>query len=103
MTRRELWTLLLAVFGLVWVFPASMRNHLQQWKCKGLKKKKRTVWRLALGGIWKEHNLRIFKDEELSNQRLKDFFIQSLLEWSQDPLELENPSLLNFLDALYCG
>ncbi|RVW59213.1 hypothetical protein CK203_111095 [Vitis vinifera] len=30
---------------LVWVFPNSMRNLLLEWKVKGLKKKKRAVWR----------------------------------------------------------
>ena len=44
---RELWTLLLSSFGLVWVFPALVRNLLLEWKVKGLGKKRRTVWRLA--------------------------------------------------------
>ena len=45
--RRQLWTMLLTTFGLVWVFPASVRNLLLEWKFKGLGKKKRAVWRLA--------------------------------------------------------
>ena len=44
---RELWTLLLSFFGVVWVFPASIRNLLLGWKIKGLGKKRRAVWRLA--------------------------------------------------------
>ena len=44
---KELWTLLLSSFGLVWVFPASVRNLLLEWKVKGLEKKRRAVWRLA--------------------------------------------------------
>ena len=44
---RELWTLLLSFFGVVWVFPASIRNLLLEWKIKGLGKKRRAVWRLA--------------------------------------------------------
>ncbi|RVX02351.1 hypothetical protein CK203_028334 [Vitis vinifera] len=44
---RKLWTQLLTIFGLVWVFPASMRNLLLEWKVKGLGKKRRAVWRLA--------------------------------------------------------
>ena len=73
----------------------------------GLDKKKRAVWHFAPICLfwcnWKEHNQRTFKDEEFSDQRLKVFFIWSLLEWSYDYLDLENPSILNFLDALYCG
>ena len=45
--KRQLWTMLLTTFGLVWVFPASMRDLLLKWKFKGLGKKKRAVWRLA--------------------------------------------------------
>ena len=45
-TTRELRTLLLVVFGLAWVLPASVRNLLLEWKLKGLEKKKRVVWRL---------------------------------------------------------
>ena len=41
---RELWTLLLSSFGLVWVFLASVRNLLLEWKVKGLGKKRRVVW-----------------------------------------------------------
>ena len=32
---RELWTLLLSYFGLVWVFPTLVRNLLLEWKVKG--------------------------------------------------------------------
>ena len=44
---RELWTLLLSSFDLVWVFLASMRNLLLEWKVKGLRKKRKAVWRVA--------------------------------------------------------
>ena len=39
--RRELWMFLLAIFGLVWVFPTLVRNLLLEWKVKRLDKKKR--------------------------------------------------------------
>ena len=58
---RELWCFfffLSVVFGLVCVFPSLVKNLLLQWKVKGLNKKKRVVWRLALiclfWCIWKE-------------------------------------------------
>ena len=44
---RELWTPLLSSFGLVWGFPTSVRNLLLEWKVKGLRKKRKAVWRLA--------------------------------------------------------
>ena len=40
---REFWTLLLATFDLVWVFLASMRNLLLEWKLNGLGMNKRAV------------------------------------------------------------
>ncbi|RVW89155.1 hypothetical protein CK203_040263 [Vitis vinifera] len=36
---RELWTLLLSSFGVVWVFLDSVKNLLLEWKIKGLGKK----------------------------------------------------------------
>ena len=104
---REFWTLLLTIFGLVWVFLTSVRNLLLEWKFKGLGKKKRAIWQLPpiclFWCIWGEHNQRTFEDEELSYQSLTDLFIRLLVEWSQQFLDSKNPSSLNFLDALYCG
>ena len=50
-----------------------------------------------------KRNQRTFEDEELLDQRLKDLFLQSLVEWSQQFLDLEISSHLNFLEALYCS
>ena len=44
---------------------------------------------------------RIFKEEELFNQRLGDLFISSLVEWSSQVLDVDSPSSLNFLDYFY--
>ena len=92
---RELWTFLLALFGVTWVFPALVRNLLLQWKVKGLPKKIRAVWRLApiclFWCVWKERNRRTFKDEDLSDQGLKDLFLRTLFEWTRDPLEPDSP------------
>ncbi|RVX00295.1 Transposon TX1 uncharacterized 149 kDa protein [Vitis vinifera] len=44
---RELWTMVLSSFGVVWVFPNSVRNLLLEWKIKGLEKKKSVVWKMA--------------------------------------------------------
>ena len=57
---RELWIFLLALLGVTWVFPYSMRNLLLQWKVKRPQKKDRAVWHLApiylLWCVWKERN-----------------------------------------------
>ena len=62
---KKLWIFLLVVFGLKWVFLASMRKLLLRWKSKGLDKRKRKVWHVApLCLFWsmsEEHDQRIFK------------------------------------------
>ena len=103
---RDLWIFLLALFGLTWIFLDSVSNLLLQWKVKGFQKKNRTVWCLApiclFWCVWKECNRRIFKDE-LSDQGLKDLFFQTLCEWTRDFLELDFPSMLIFLETLFCS
>ena len=44
---RKLWNSLLSSFGVIWVFPVSVRNLLGEWKIKGLGKKRKAAWRLA--------------------------------------------------------
>lgn len=86
------------------LFPTSMRNILFERKFNGLDKK-RTVWHLALLSLfwclWSEHNPRIFNEEELSKQRLKEVFIKSFLEWSKASLQMKSFSMVLFLDSLF--
>ena len=89
------------------VFPASVRNLLLEWKVKGLGKKKRLVWRLVpiclSWCICREHNQRTFQKEELSDQCLRNLFFRSLLEWSQQFLDLDFLSFLKFLGDRHGG
>ena len=104
---RELWTLLLSSFRVVWVFLTLVRNLLLEWKIKGLGKKRRAVWRLApiclLWCIWGERNRRTFQEEEMSDTCLRNLFFGSLLEWSQQFLDLDYLSFLNFLGDWLVG
>lgn len=106
-----LWTLLLAIFDLKWVFPTLVRNPLLKWKFKGLDRKNRIVWSMAslclFWCMWKEHNERIFNEEEPPYQKLKEYFIKSLLERSHTWLELESFSMIalsvySFLRLFFC-
>ena len=76
---RELWTLLLSSFSLLWVFPASVRNLFLEWKVKGLGKKRRVVWRWApiclFWCIWGERNRITFQEEEMSDLCLRNLFL----------------------------
>ena len=44
-----------------------------------------------------------FDDKSSQIKTLKELFIKSLLEWYHTSLEMENPSTLDFLDALSCS
>lgn len=98
---RRLWTFLLAIFSLKWVFPAIIKNLLLKGKFR------RHVWQMdplcLLWCIWKEQNHIIFNGEELSNQRLKKNFIKSLWERSHVSLKMGNFLLMEFLNSLNSG
>ena len=47
--------------------------------------------------IWEEHNRRMFQEEEMSDTSLRNLFLRSLLEWSQQIMDLDYLSFLNLL------
>ena len=89
------------------MFPALVRNLLLEQKVKRLGKKMRAVWRLApiclFWCIWRVQNRRTFQEEEMSDPYLRNLFFQTLLEWSQQFLDLDSPSFLNFLGDWHDG
>ena len=103
---RELWTVVLSSFGVVRVFPNSVRNLLLEWKIKGLEKKRSVVWKMApiclFWCIWGERNRRVFQEEEKSDTSLKNLFLRSLLEWSQQIMDVDYLSFMNVLGG-FCG
>ncbi|RVW96061.1 hypothetical protein CK203_027744 [Vitis vinifera] len=105
--KRELWTLLLSSFGVVWVFPASVRNLLLEWKVKGLGKKTRAVWRLGLiclfWCIWGERNRRTFQEEEMSDTCLRNLFFGLFLSGLNSFCTWDSLSFLNFLGDWLVG
>ncbi|RVW89271.1 putative ribonuclease H protein [Vitis vinifera] len=98
---RELWTVVLSSFGVVWVFPNSVRNLLLEWKIKGLEKKRSVVWKMVpiclFWCIWGERNRRMFQEEEKSDMSLKNLFLRALLEWSQQFMDVDFFSFMNLL------
>ena len=99
----EVAKVVLSSFGVVWVFPNSVRNLLLEWKIKGLGKKRSVVWKMApiclFWCIWGERNRRMFQEEEKSNTSLKNLFLRSLLEWSQQFMGVDYLSFMNVLDV----
>ena len=77
--RRVLWDLLFSLFGVSWIFSASLKDFLLGWKGTFLAKDKRRVWDAGLlcifWTIWKTKNGIVFRDEVLSMQRLKSLFV----------------------------
>lgn len=49
--------------------------------------------------IWKEHNSKIFREEEHFDQLLKDFFLKTFLERAKT-LGKANLSLMDFIEGL---
>ena len=98
---RELWTVVLSSFGVVRVFPNSVRNLLLEWKIKGLEKKRSVVWKMTpiclFWCIWGERNRRMFQEEEKSDMSLKNLFLRALLEWSQQFMDVDYFSFMNLL------
>ena len=93
--------MVLSSFGVVWVFPNSVKNLLLEWKIKGLEKKRSVVWKMApiylFWCIWGERNRRVFQEEEKLDTSLKNLFLRSLLEWSQQFMDVDYLSFMNVL------
>ena len=103
---RLLWDLLLAIFGVYWVFPKSVSKTLISWcdTCVGKRRKK--AWMAApltlFWTIWRERNNIAFENREFSAQRMKALFLCNY--WSGTNMYLTNRSrsLIDFLIWLGC-
>ena len=50
--------------------------------------------------VWKERNMLVFGNEELSLQRLKNSFVCNLWSWIRVSIDLSPFSLVSFIDWL---
>ena len=104
LVARLLWDLLLAIFGVYWVFPKSVSETLISWcgTCVGKRRKK--AWMAALltlfWTIWRERNNIAFENREFSAQRMKALFLCNY--WSGTNMYLTNRSrsLIDFFDLV---
>ena len=85
---RDVWMLLLSLFGVSWVFPFSVKETLLGWRGSFVGKKRKVVWQVEplclFWAIWKARNKIAFEDSVLSIQRLKASFVYLL--WSDTKL-----------------
>ena len=84
------------------MLPSPVRETLLSWHGSFVGKKRKKVWRAAplhiFWTVWKARNKLAFKDNVLSTQRLKYFFVLSF--WSEAKLFIvECPiTIANFID-----
>ena len=100
----SLWQMVLALFGMHWVFSVSIKEVLLSWKGARIGKKKRKVWRVAplclFWVIWKERNRRAFEDCSWTEQRLKNSFLYLWWDWVRLYIGDSATSLVDFVDWL---
>ena len=84
------------------MLPATIKATLLGWDGSFVGKKRKGVWRASplclFWTVWKARNKVVFKEEELSIQRLKNSFVYFL--WSETKLFIKDgPStLVDFID-----
>ena len=94
---RVLWDLFFSLFGVLWVFPSSVRQTLEGWRGSFVGKKRKEVWKAGplciFWTIWKARNKLAFEDANLYIQTLKSSFMYSL--WVEIRMCIkEGPSML---------
>ena len=98
---RMLWDLILAIVGIGWVFPFSVRQVLLAWQGTKVGKKRKKVWRAMpqclFWAVWCERNRVVFDNETFSIYRLKNSFICSLWSWANVSSGDRDRSTLDFL------
>jgi hypothetical protein len=101
---KELWDLVLAMFGMCWVMPGSVRELLAAWQGKMGKHPKHMIWsavpHCVMWCLWRERNMRIFEDCEQHVDELKLLFLRTLFEWMASTRLFCFSNVLEFTD--YC-
>ena len=94
--------LILAIVGIGWVFPFSIRQVLVAWQGTRVGKKHKKVWRVAplclFWTVWCERNIVVFDNKAFSPYRLKCLFICNFWSWSNLYSGDRDRSLLDFLN-----
>jgi hypothetical protein len=84
---KELWNLILTLFGVHWVMPRSVRELVVCWHTGLGRHRLNGIWKAVphclMWYLWRERNLRTFEDTEMNIDELKLLFIRSLYEWMQ--------------------
>jgi len=102
MVARELWSMILQLFGVVWVMPRSVKDMLGSWKGQKGNHTLIPIWRMAplcvMWCVWREQNARCFEDCETSLINLKKLVIHTLFLWRVRLQSMSECSYYDFLD-----
>ena len=85
----------------------SILDHLYAWEGSFGRKAKMKMASLVphaiFWSIWRERNRRVFENEEMSLQSLKDHFIKALYFWGNGNFCNSPLDLLDFVDLMHLG
>ena len=75
---RVLWEIILALFGVPWVFPKIVKEVLFSWKDPFVGKKRKNIWNsislCIFWTVWKERNRLAFRGVYVEYPEIKEFF-----------------------------
>ena len=100
---RVLWEIVLALFGVQWVFLETVKEVLFSWRGSFVGKK---IWNSIqwvfriFWMVWNERNRLAFRGDSLAIQKLKSSFVCNLWSWARVYMGEESSSLLGFLEWL---
>ena len=101
---RALWEIVLALVGVQWVFPESVKEMLFSWRGSFVGKTRKKIWNsiplCIFWTVWKEMNRLAFRGGSLAIQKLKNSFVCNLWSWARVCIGEESSSLLGFLEWL---
>ncbi|RVW95793.1 hypothetical protein CK203_025699 [Vitis vinifera] len=101
---KGLWNIILALCGVQWVFPNSVKEVLSSWKGSFVGRKRKEVWKsiplFIFWTIWKERNRLAFKGGVLAYQKLKTSLVYIIWGWAKVYIDMESKSLIGFLEWL---
>ena len=98
---KMLWVLFLAIVGLSWVFPRTVRQTLLAWQSVNVDRKPMRIWMEAplylFWIVWQARNRVVFEDIASSAHRMKITFSCTLWSWANLYSVDNTDSLMNFL------
>ena len=101
---KVLWDMVLALFGVQWVFPETVKEVLLSWRGPIVGKKGKKIWKsiplYIFWTLWKERNRLPFRGGVIAIQKLKNSFICNLWCWARLYSGENSLSLIGFLEWL---